>query len=84
MKAIIVAVLFLGLAGCASIQERLAKRVGCDQTKLTLRDQLHVPAYTEYHFTCEGKEWVCRDAPFHSNCEEDKGKKKADDSAPKK
>ena len=75
MKSIIVLFLLLGLAGCASIQEKLAKRVGCDKTKLVVNNQLHVPAYTEYKFTCEGKDYVCRDAPFHSSCEEDKGKK---------
>lgn len=76
MRLTVALFLMLGLAGCASLQERLAKRVGCDQTKLQVKNQLHVPAYTEYTFTCEGKDYVCRDAPFHSSCEEDKGKKK--------
>ncbi|MGZ3723413.1 MAG: hypothetical protein ACXVA9_10810, partial [Bdellovibrionales bacterium] len=73
-----------GVAGCASLEERLAKRVACDHTKLLVKNQVHAPAYTEYKFTCEGKEYVCRDVPFYSNCEEDKGKKKADENASEK
>jgi hypothetical protein len=77
MKAtnLLLAVGVLALTGCASLQERLAKRVGCNPTELTVKDQLHVPAYTEYKFVCEGKNYVCRDAPFVSKCDEDMEKK---------
>lgn len=75
MKSIVAALVLLGLSGCASIQERLAKRVGCDHTKLKMKNEIHVPAYTEYTFICESKDYVCRDAPFYSTCHEDNGKK---------
>lgn len=86
MKLIITAALFLGLAGCASLEERLGKRVGCDPTKIVVQKQLHVPAYNQYDFTCDGKPMVCRDAPFHSSCGPDTPKATADakpaDAAP--
>lgn len=81
MKSLVLLFVVFGLAGCASIQERLAKRVGCDPTKLTIQNELHVPAYTEYNFTCDGRKYTCRQAPFHDSCGEDHGKK---DDATKK
>jgi hypothetical protein len=83
MKAAI-ALMALLLVGCTTLQERLAQRVGCDHKKLIVNNQMHVPAYTEYNFTCEGKHYVCRDAPFYSNCKEDDGKKSSAKAASKK
>jgi hypothetical protein len=68
-----------GLSACSSLQEKLAKRVACDPNKLIVTDQISVPAYREYKFTCEGRKYSCRNAPFHSSCEEVKG-----EQAPKK
>ena len=84
MKSILLLLVLFALTGCASLQERLAKRVGCDHNKLMVKNQIHVPAYTEYTFTCEGKNYVCRDAPFYSNCHEDNGVKTDDGKTSKK
>jgi hypothetical protein len=67
--------------GCATLEERLAKRVGCDSTKLKVTKELHVPAYHQYNFTCEAKKYTCRDAPFYSQCNEGD---KVDEKAEKK
>lgn len=83
MKKIFILISLLALAGCATLQERLAKRVGCDPSKLLLNNQLNVPAYSQYDFTCEGKTYVCKDAPFHKSCEE-KGSSQPADATPKK
>lgn len=71
---VIILFLFLGLASCATTQERLAKRVGCDSKKLVIHNELHVPAYDQYKFTCEDQNYVCKDAPFHRSCKKDDGK----------
>lgn len=68
-------------AGCQTLEERLAKRVGCDASTVKVTKQLHVPAYTQYNFNCENKKFTCRDAPFYSDCSEGES---VDDKSPKK
>jgi len=61
------AVLFAGSA-CTTLEERLAKRVGCNHERLAVHFKMNVPAYSQYEFICEGKKWTCRDAPFVETC----------------
>ncbi len=69
MKKFLLFVMLVALAGCATLEERLAKRVGCDPTKVVVKNRTSVPAYSQYNFTCDGTAYVCRDAPFHSSCD---------------
>jgi len=60
---------FMILSGCTTLEQRLAKRVGCDDTKLSVAKDWQVPgAYRQYEFTCENQKWTCRDAPFVKTC----------------
>ncbi len=71
MRLFAVGFMLLTLVGCQTLEERLAGRVGCDSKQLYLRNKVEAPAYSRYNFTCEGKNYVCKDVPFSSSCGDD-------------
>jgi hypothetical protein len=56
------------LAGCASMEERLAKKVGCEKDEAHVVRNLMVPGYTEYTVSCKKVDYSCKIAPFTEVC----------------
>jgi hypothetical protein len=74
----------LGLTGCVTLEQQLARRVGCNHQKLSIQKQINSPGYQQYNFTCEGQKYVCKYYPFHTTCDEDTGKKGVKEKTEKK
>lgn len=55
--------------GCASMEEKLAKHVGCTKEEATVTRELMVPAYQEYKVMCKNVEYSCKIAPFTEVCD---------------
>lgn len=69
MKRILVLVgVLIITCACQTLEQRLAKKVGCDEKDLSVKNRINAPGYSQYEFICEGKKHTCRDAPFFSNC----------------
>ncbi len=80
---LLIVVISFASVGCLTLEERLARRIGCDHKELTLHFKLNVPAYSQYEFVCEDQKWTCRDAPYFSHCNEGwhRDKKKGNEKA---
>jgi hypothetical protein len=60
------------MAACSTIEERMAKRTGCDVKGVTVQEEMMVPGYQSHFVTCrtEHKKYKCKDAPAFSRCDE--------------
>ena len=63
------ALLIVGFfSGCTSMQERLAKHVGCTKDEANVVRNMSVPGYEEYSVTCKQVEYSCKLTPFSEVC----------------
>ena len=72
--------ILMTLSACQTIEQRMAKRTGCDATGVSVVNVINAPGYQEHTVRCskEKREYKCFDAPFVSSCKDIEEIKKED------